>query len=134
MLADIKSSCNWLPARDLSYLADNGIEAECLSDGSQKAIVLKNFLLPANKFKVARADILVLIPQAYPDVPPDMFYADPWLLLKETERYATAADQPQAFAGRNWQRWSRHNNEWRPGRDGIRSHIRRIRTALEEAA
>jgi hypothetical protein len=48
--------------------------------------------------------------------------------------FPKAADQPFAFEGRNWQRWSRHQDQWRPGVDGIWTMLRRIDAALEAAA
>jgi hypothetical protein len=35
--------------------------------------------------------------------------------------------------GHNWQRWSRHNNSWRPGVDGLHTMIKRIEHALAKA-
>jgi hypothetical protein len=71
--------------------------------------------------------------KACPDVAPDMFFCDPWLTLVSADRYPTCADQPHAFMGRNWQRWSRHNTSWRPGVDGLHTMIKRIEHALAEA-
>jgi len=48
-----------------------------------------------------------------------MFYLLPWVRLIAGNRYPKAADQSFSFAGKNWQRWSRHNNEWHPNVDGI---------------
>ena len=70
----------------------------------------------------------------YPDVPPDMFHTMPWVKLTPDGRYPTAADQPVIFAGQQWQRWSRHNNEWRAGVDGIWTMLKRIDNALAVAA
>jgi len=47
---------------------------------------------------------------------------------------ASAANVAQSFAGQNWQRWSRHNSEWRPGIDGIWTMLKRVEDALERAA
>lgn len=127
------SLCEWLPARDQRFIESNGLEVECVEQANQKALIIRNFEMPAGKFKIDRSDILILLPPAYPDVPPDMFYADPWIRLLTPDRCPNEADQPHQFGDRNWQRWSRHSSEWRPGTDGLRSHVRRIRTALETA-
>lgn len=127
------SLCDWLPARDRRFIESNGLDVECVEHANQKAVIIRNFEMPEGKFKIDRSDILILLPPAYPDVPPDMFYAEPWLHLKNSERYPNQADHFHSFADRSWQRWSRHSTEWRPGTDGLRSHVRRIRTALETA-
>lgn len=63
-----------------------------------------------------------------------MFYCLPWLKLRATNSYPRAADQQHTFRGQIWQRWSRHNNTWRPGIDGINTMVKRIERALAEAA
>ena len=56
------------------------------------------------------------------------------MLLRQGGRYRNAANVAQSFAGQSWQRWSRHNSEWRPGIDGIWTMIKRVDDALEKAA
>ena len=123
-----------LPPEDRTYLQEQGIAFEEVSDGVSKAVVLKGWSLPAARFDVGAADILIMLPPAYPDCAPDMFYLMPWVRLAASQRYPNAADQPHAFGGKTWQRWSRHNNAWRPGIDGIWTMVRRIERALEIAA
>jgi hypothetical protein len=122
-----------LPSRDRTYLDQHAIAFEEIA-GPPPAIVFRQYPVPAARFDHGRADILVLLPDRYPDVPPDMFFAIPWLKLVPAYRYPTKADQPHDFAGQRWQRWSRHNEQWRPGIDGIWTVLRRIDTALEIAA
>lgn len=124
----------FLPAADAAYLNDKGIVYEEAQDGSQKAVILRAYLLPAGRFDRARADILILLPQGYPDVSPDMFYLVPWVRLTGANRFPKCADVPFTFSGQQWQRWSRHNTEWRPGVDGIWTMVKRIDTALGKAA
>ncbi len=123
-----------LPPEDRDYLREQGIEYEEVIEGATKAVVLKGWSLPPARFDAGAADILILLPPAYPDCAPDMFYLMPWVRLAASQRYPTAADQPHAYAGKTWQRWSRHNNAWRPGVDGIWTMVRRIERALEIAA
>jgi len=122
-----------LPETELSYLNDKGFDFEEISEGSQHALILRNIQLPAGKFDHDQADVLILLPPGFPDARPDMFYLSPWLRLKDLNSYPKAADQAHAFAGVSWQRWSRHSNEWRAGRDGIRSFVKRIQHAIETA-
>lgn len=123
-----------LPPEDRAYLAENGIAYEECEENGARGIILKGRSLPSGRFDQGSADILVLLPPAYPDCAPDMFYLAPWIRLAGTGQFPRAADQPHQFSGHNWQRWSRHNNAWRPGIDGIWTMLRRIERALERAA
>ncbi len=123
-----------LPMKCRRYLEDRGIAHSEREEGGKRAVILHGFPLPAGRYDVTAADILILLPAGYPDNPPDMFHALPWLRLVPAGRYPNAADQPVVFGGQNWQRWSRHNNDWRPGRDGIWTMVKRVETALQVAA
>jgi hypothetical protein len=123
-----------LPPEDREYLTSCGIVFEERSEGGAKAVVLKGWSLPQGRFDNRAADILILLPAAYPDCAPDMFYLSPWVRLVTSNQYPNAANVAHAFAGQSWQRWSRHNNAWRPGVDGIWTMVRRIERALEIAA
>jgi hypothetical protein len=124
----------FLPAADAAYLTEKGIVYEEAQDGSQKAVILRSYLLPAGRFDSAHADILILLPPGYPDVSPDMFYLVPWVRIAGANRFPSRADVPLTFRGQQWQRWSRHSTEWRPGVDGIWTMMKRIDTALKAAA
>jgi len=122
-----------LPSRCRKYLLDQNIVFEEI-DGDQKAVILKDYPVPFGKLDAEKADFLIQLPKGYPDVRPDMFYVTPWLKLVSGGGYPKAADVPLQFLGRNWQRWSRHQDQWRPGIDGIWTMLRRIDAALEAAA
>ncbi|ODT86215.1 MAG: hypothetical protein ABS69_00210 [Nitrosomonadales bacterium SCN 54-20] len=123
-----------IPIKCRRYLTERGITFDEIEDNNQKAIILRGFSLPSGLFDALATDILILLPAGYPDNPPDMFYALPWLRLVASNSYPRAADQPVIFTGQTWQRWSRHNNVWRPGVDGIWTMLKRIEMALKEAA
>ena len=123
-----------LPSQCRRYLDKRGVLFEEIEENGHKAIILKHFGLPMGRFGAPSADILILLPSGYADSPPDMFYVMPWLKLAASNRYPVGADQPFDFHGHRWQRWSRHNNEWRPGVDGIWTMLKRVETALECAA
>jgi len=124
----------FLPMRDREYLQDKVLTFEEIVDGGQRGVIIRKYSLPAGLFDAQHADILILIPAGYPDVPPDMFYVLPWVRLTAGNAFPKAADQPHAFAGQSWQRWSRHNPESRPGIDGIWTMLKRVDHALEIAA
>lgn len=123
-----------LPARDRRYLTERNLTFKEYRQGAQCGVVIQGYSLPDDKFQVRNADILILLPRGYPDAAPDMFYAVPWLTLVPSSRYPRQADQPFDFEGQRWQRWSRHNNDWRPGVDGIWTMLKRVESALEIAA
>ena len=103
----------FLPSRDRTYLESKSLAFEEIVDGrNKKGIVLPKFSLPAQKYNRNQVDVLIILPSGYPDVAPDMFYLEPWIKLVQGNRYPKAANNPFAFNGRSWQRWSRHNNEW----------------------
>lgn len=124
---------SFLPAEDRAYLEERGILFEEQEEAGQKGVVLKARPLPEGRFDTATADILIILPPGYPDAAPDMFYLQPWVKLSRTNTYPRAADQPLDFIGSRWQRWSRHNNEWRPGADGIWTMLKRAEHAIENA-
>ena len=129
---------SFLPLRDLEYLESHGYAYDQKESGGQKGIVLKGIPLPeakynANGANVDSVNVLVILPNGYPDAQPDMFHTDPWIRLRASGSYPRAADQPVSFADINWQRWSRHSDQWRPGRDGIWTMIKRLEHAIEIA-
>jgi Prokaryotic E2 family E len=63
-----------------------------------------------------------------------MFYSSPQLKLSATGALPRATEFTFSFQGQSWQRWSRHNTEWRPGIDGISTMLKRVEYALEVAA
>jgi len=123
-----------LPIKCRRYLTERGTPFEEIEEGGQRGVIFRAFPLPADRFDVPSADILLLLPPGYPDSAPDMFYALPWLRLTPSNQYPRAADQPVTFQGVAWQRWSRHNHAWRPGLDGIWTMLKRVEEALEIAA
>lgn len=125
---------SFLPSADVAHLQSKAIAYKEVEQSGQKGIILVSYSLPAARFDVVKADILIVLPPGYPDVAPDMFYLLPWVRLAAENRYPSRADQPFGFGGQNWQRWSRHNPEWRPGIDGIWTMLKRIDTALQIAA
>jgi hypothetical protein len=119
-----------LPQSDQRYIDEQELEIEEVEDGKEKGVIFRAYRLPEGRYDAEEADVLVILPAGYPDTAPDMFHTDPWLKLVGTGKYPKAADRARTFAGRRWQRWSRHNKEWRSGRDGIRTMLRRVDRAL----
>jgi hypothetical protein len=122
-----------IPSPDREYLAAKGILFDEIAQNGGVGIILKQFPLPPGRYDAPRVDILVLLPPGYPDVHPDMFFTLPWVKLLPEGQYPLAADVQFDFNGQRWQRWSRHSGEWRAGRDGIWSFLKRIEHAIAVA-
>ena len=125
----------FLPSDDHEYLKRAAIEYEEFDAGGVRGVIFRKFALPVGKYNANEADILTVLRDGYPDVGPDMFYANPRLnFVGGGSPGATTVDE--TFNGRLWQRWSRHDttNGWRSGIDGIQTQVERIREALRVAA
>lgn len=132
-LIDQTTEGDALPSKDQAFLAGHGYDFDVVVEGGTTGIVLNSVKLPAGKFNSETADVLILLPKGYPDCSPDMFYVSPKLTLAGTGQVPKACTVEHNFGGRVWQRWSRHNNAWRPGIDGLRTMAARVQTALAEA-
>lgn len=132
-LIDQTTEGDALPSKDQIFLSGHGYDFDVVVEGGNTGIVLKSVKLPAGKFGCKTADVLILLPKGYPDCSPDMFYVSPKLTLAGTGQVPKACTAEHHFGGRVWQRWSRHNNAWRPGVDGLRTMVARVQTALAEA-
>ena len=128
----------FLPEFDRDYLLEKSYHFEEKIDIStgQKGLIIKNWVLPIGKFNFQSVDLLVLIPNGYPEIRPDMWYFSPAILLASTNQPARQTQVNINFSGQNWQRWSRHfpANEWRSGIDGIHTYLKKIEAALELAS
>lgn len=124
---------SFLPTRDRTYLEEKQIVFQEVTADGQRAVILRNYQLPIGRFDAVTADVLIILPPGYSDVAPDMFYTLPWLKVTERNAFPAAAEASFNFGNQAWQRWSRHNPEWRAGIDGIWSMLKRIDHALQVA-
>ena len=125
---------SFLPSKDREYLEGHKINFEEVVERNRKGLILKQYQLPPGLYDTSLVDILILLPPNYPDVAPDMFYLLPWVKLTQGQKYPRCANARQQFNGHSWQRWSRHNTQWRRGVDGIWTMLKRVENALEVAA
>ena len=121
-----------LPLADRKYLSGKQYQYREVNDGAQKGLIIDHFKLPEDKYDLAESSLLIILPAGYPDVPPDMFYFAPEIRLKSTNTYPLQTEYKEPHFGQTWQRWSRHApaENWRAGKDGIRSYLQRVLTAL----
>jgi hypothetical protein len=107
-----------LPEDDVTYLNGKGYNWELFPDGREGCLVIRDFPVVPARFDRSSTDLLLRIPEGYNNSQLDMFYVDPAVRLL-SGAFPVAADQFVTFAGRQWQRFSRHLGSWRPGLDGI---------------
>lgn len=107
---------------------------EIVSNG-HKGLIIKSFSLPAGKYDYETVEVLIILPQGYPDIMPDMFYLFPEVVLMPEKQIPKAANVKFDFDNKSWQRWSRHSptQNWRPGLDGLHTYLKKIETALQVA-
>lgn len=125
----------FLPEFDRDYLLDKGYQFEEKIDTNGNGLIIRNWLMPMGKFNIQTSDLLILLPNGYPEVRPDMWYFNPALLLTQSNRPARQTEANITFEGKVWQRWSRHfpANDWRSGIDGIHTYLKKIEVALDIA-
>ena len=112
-----------LPADDNLYLEGIGLEWETLIEAGLQWLIIRDRPLPLG-YTSERAHTALQIAPGYPDTEIDMVYFDPPLARRDG--VAVRALASQALDGRAWQRWSRHRtpqNPWRPGIDGVATHL-----------
>lgn len=120
-----------LPPEDVQYLDDSGYEWEAVRDGRHMYVILRHFPLPA-AYQPETTDVALLLPASYPTAQIDMAY------FREAPRRRDGKEIPavsrHVIQGGSWTRWSRHRtkaNPWRPGVDGIETHLLLVREWLE---
>ena len=112
-----------LPEADVEHLAARGLLWETLVVAKVRWLILHEFPVPAGYNHTAVKAALRIEP-GYPDTQIDMVYFHPALARKDGRRVNALA--PMRIARRQWQRWSRHRtptNPWRPGEDGLATHL-----------
>ena len=112
-----------LPEDDLRWLANAPHQFELVAEHGVLRVVLYGFPVPPG-YNHCAVDVNVRIESGYPDTQIDMVYVHPE--LQRLDGAPVGATCPEAFDGKQWQRWSRHRtpaNPWRPGVDNLASHF-----------
>ena len=112
-----------LPEDDLFWLADAPHRFELVAEAGVLRVVLYGFPVPPG-YNHRAVDVNVRIESGYPDTQIDMVYVHPE--LHRLDGVPIGATCPEAFDGKQWQRWSRHRtpaNPWRPGVDNLATHF-----------
>lgn len=113
-----------LEERAVSFVEDDG----------QRFFVIQGYKLPEGIYKQEQCDVLVVIPQNYPQAGNDMFWTYPRLVRIDNkvipQTNEVGGGDNRTFQGKEYYRWSRHWNHgpsvWRPGKDDIITILRRL--------
>jgi hypothetical protein len=114
---------------DVDALREEGQDVEVVEDGTRFYVILKGFRLPDNVYAPTLTDLMVIADYQYPVSKLDMYWTDPQVRLV-TGALPQSADQFEACAGRQWQRWSWHYPVWDPSRHNLRTHVEVFRDRL----
>ena len=110
-----------IPQGDEDYLKERSFDYQLKQAGGEIHLVLRDWAFPA-AYNPRSADLLIRIPAGYPLSQLDMFWTFPDIKLA-SGGWPQAAEVHEINDGRNWQRWSRHTQEWRAGVDNLRTFI-----------
>lgn len=123
-----------LPESDMTCLAERGVEYAIAAEANMTCVVIRGYVLPPG-YDRAQSDLLLRLSPGFPDVPPDMWWFDPAIRLRDG-RNVQATEVTEHHLGRTWQRWSRHftPGQWRSGTDSLESFLALIRKELERCA
>jgi E2/UBC family protein E len=108
---------------DTRFLDDYGLPWETVVDGS-RWVLIHDF--PTHDGYVElKATAAIRLETGYPMTALDMVYFCPPINRKDGKPIPQT-NASQKIDGKSFQRWSRHRsgkNPWRPGEDGLESHI-----------
>ncbi len=122
---------------DYERLRDAGISFR--EDEASRFLVFLGVSLEYPSYNVLECDVLVVIPQNYPQAGNDMFWTSPSLSLADgtaiPQVSGLGGGDNRVWDGREFSRWSRHwqpstPGAWRPGKDDVMSIHRRVTWAL----
>ena len=118
-----------LPEDDIQYLTSKGLRFDVRQNGGEIFVLIHEYALPAC-YTPASCTLLLKLLAGYPNSNPDMFWTTPGIRLASGSAPA-AAEVIEVYDGVQWQRWSRHTQQWRPGVDNLQTKLRSVRTELE---
>lgn len=117
-----------LPEGDEEGLVARGLPWETIAEGGSRWLILHDFPVPEG-YNQRMATAGLRIPPSYPDDQIDMVYFSPALANGKSIGALTLT----TIDGRSYQQWSRHRtgaNPWRPGLDGIGTHLLQVESWL----
>lgn len=123
-----------LPSYDAEFLGERHDGWSATAEGGMTCVLIPGLVLPTG-FTVAETNLLLRLSTGYPDVKPDMWWFDPFV-LRSDGRPIAATESRESYLGRVWQRWSRHlqPHQWRSGVDSLESYLSLVYSELASAA
>ena len=109
--------------QDEKFLEEYGLPWETISDGSQWVLIHE--FQTHDGYNHLRVTAAIRMETGYPNTELNMVYFFPALARKDG-RAIGATQAKQVIDGKTYQRWSRHRtaqNPWRPGVDGVDTHV-----------
>jgi hypothetical protein len=125
----MSSGNHLLPEDDVQYLTSKELKYEVRQNSGELLVFVHEYPLPAC-YMPALCTLLIKLLPGYPNTNPDMFWTTPGIRLANGAAPA-AAEVIEVYDGNQWQRWSRHAPQWRPGVDNLQTKLRSVRTELE---
>lgn len=121
-----------IPEADRAFLSERGITYSVATESNMTCVIISSYQLPQG-YNTENADLLLRLNPGYPDVPPDMWWFDPPILLADG-RVVRATEVRESYLGRTWQRWSRHFSagQWKSGIDSLQSFLALIQKELQQ--
>lgn len=98
------------------------LKVELFKDNLKQDLIIREYVLPLNKYNHDKVDILIKVPNTYPRCGLDMFWVSPILKLKASDSLPSCCEVNETLHDMVWQRWSRHY-EWNPSKNDIFTHI-----------
>ena len=120
---ELRRQFGLLPA-DRQFLEDYTLPWETIIDGSQW-VLIHDFSTQHEGYNHQTVTVAIRLETGYPTTQLNMVYVYPALSRKDN-RPIGATEVRQPLDGKSYQRWSRHrtrHNPWKPGVDGIESHV-----------
>lgn len=115
---------------DVEALRQSGLTIEIHPAEKEHLVVIRNNAIPPGKYWQTAADILIRIPETYPQGKLNMFWADPPLVFISGQ-HPEATPVRNEFLGRSWQRWSRHY-KWNPRQHSLVTHWAFVEQCIQE--
>ena len=120
-----------LPEEDTDFLDSTGYSWEAILESGGNWVIIHNYPVPPG-YNTNQVSLALKIDAGYPVSQIDMVYFSPH--LQKNDGRPISALAPQPIQGNTWQRWSRHRtgeNPWRPGLDGITTHLQMVNYWME---
>lgn len=121
-----------LPAEDREHLEARGLPWETLLEGRKQWFLVHDFPVPEG-YNHETVSVALLLPSSYPTAEINMAYFSP-ALMRTDGKPIRQTQATMQIDGKSWQRWSRHRtraNPWRPGVDGVATHLGLVEDWLE---